>query len=82
MADAAARLGLRLSTHEKERIARAAALHGLPVSAFVREAVLREAENTIAHPPHERSGSLAARLRGRATTRMSTDEILQLTRDA
>ena len=41
-----------------------------------------EAENTIAHPPRHPRGSLASRLRGRATAGMSTDEILQLTRSA
>lgn len=82
MTNTAARLDLRLNARDKNRIARAAVLRGLPVSAFVRETVLREAEATIAHPPRQRSGSLAARLRGRATTRMSTDEIMQLTRGA
>lgn len=45
---AVARLDLRLEPHDKERITRAAALRGLPVSSFVREAVLREADATIA----------------------------------
>ncbi|HET8553802.1 MAG TPA: DUF1778 domain-containing protein [Rhodanobacteraceae bacterium] len=76
---AAARLDLRLSPADKARIHRAADLRGVPVSAFVRDAVLREAETVIARP---RRGSLAARLRGRATAGMSTDEIMQLTRDA
>lgn len=78
----AARLEVRLDDRDKERIARAAALRGVPVAAFVREAVLREAENTIAHPPRHPRGSLAGRLRGRATASMSTDEIMQLTRSA
>lgn len=43
-----ARLDLRLDAHDKRRIAKAAALRGLPVSAFVRQAVLREADNAIA----------------------------------
>ncbi|TAA38474.1 DUF1778 domain-containing protein [Pseudoxanthomonas winnipegensis] len=43
-----ARLDLRLATHDKERIARAAALRGMPVSSFVRDAVLREADAAIA----------------------------------
>lgn len=80
MAHNIARLDLRLNARDKDRIARAAALRGVPVSAFVREAVLREAEATIEQPPQHRSGSLAARLRGRATARMSTDEIMRLTR--
>lgn len=44
----AARLDLRLDARDKERIARAAALRGMPVSAFVRNAVLREADTAIA----------------------------------
>jgi uncharacterized protein (DUF1778 family) len=44
----AARLDLRLSPTDKDRIARAADLRGVPVSAFVRNAVLREAENVMA----------------------------------
>ena len=76
------RLDLRLSVEDKNRLRRAAKLHGLPVATFVREAALREAETTIAHPPKARDGSLAARLRGRATARMGSDEILRLTRGA
>ena len=74
------RLDLRLSVEDKNRLRRAAELHGLPVATFVREAALREAETTIAHPPKARRGGLAARLRGRATVRMGTDEIMRLTR--
>lgn len=76
------RLDLRLSVEDKNRLRRAAELHGLPVATFVREAALREAETTIAHPPKARLGSLAGRLRGRATTRLCTDEIMKLTRGA
>lgn len=43
-----ARLDLRLDAADKARIARAADLRGVPVSAFVREAVLREAESVMA----------------------------------
>ncbi len=43
-----ARLDLRLNPSDKERIARAADLRGVPVSAFVRDAVLREAESVMA----------------------------------
>ena len=82
MTAAADRLDLRLSIEDKNRLRRAAELQGLPVATFVREAALREAEGTIAHPPAARTASLAARLRGRATARMSTDEIIQLTRGA
>jgi len=74
------RLDLRLSAEDKNRLRRAAGLHGMPVAAFVREAALREAETTIARPPKARRGSLAARMRGRATARMGTDEIMKLTR--
>lgn len=77
-----ARLELRLGSAEKDRITRAAALRGQPVSAFVRDAVLREAEATIAQPKKSKRDSLAAKLRGRATARLSTDEIMQLTRGA
>lgn len=48
MTTSAARLDLRLDSQDKERIARAAALRGVAISAFVRDAVLREAENAIA----------------------------------
>ena len=48
MTSSAARLDLRLDSQDKERIARAAALRGVAISAFVRDAVLREAENAIA----------------------------------
>jgi uncharacterized protein (DUF1778 family) len=43
-----ARLDLRLSEKDRERIARAAALVGLPLAAFVRTAVLREVDRTDA----------------------------------
>jgi len=76
------RLDLRLSAEDKNRIRRAADLHGVPLAAFVREAALREAEVVIAHPPKARAGSLSARLRGRATARLSTVEIMKLTRGA
>jgi uncharacterized protein (DUF1778 family) len=42
------RLDLRLSEKDRERIDRAAALAGLPLAAFVRIAVLREADRTVA----------------------------------
>ena len=48
MTAAAARLDLRLESRDKDRIAKAAALRGMPVSSFVRDAVLREAEAAIA----------------------------------
>lgn len=43
-----ARLDLRLSAKDRERIDRAAALAGLPLATFVRTAVLREADRTVA----------------------------------
>jgi uncharacterized protein (DUF1778 family) len=43
-----ARLDLRLSVKDRDRISRAAALAGLPLAAFVRTAVLREADRTVA----------------------------------
>lgn len=45
---AAARLDLRLTEKDKSRIARAASLRGMPVSTFVRDAVLREADTVMA----------------------------------
>ncbi|TAN02792.1 MAG: DUF1778 domain-containing protein [Rhodanobacteraceae bacterium] len=45
---AAARLDLRLNANDKSRIARAASLRGLPVATFVRDAVLRAADNVVA----------------------------------
>jgi hypothetical protein len=82
MTAAANRLDLRFSAGDKSRIRRAAALHGMPMAAFVREAALREADTVIAHPPTARPHNLSARLRGRATVRLGTDEITRLTRDA
>ena len=41
-------LDLRLDAADKARITRAADLRGVPLSAFVRDAVLREAENVMA----------------------------------
>jgi uncharacterized protein (DUF1778 family) len=43
-----ARLDLRLSVRDRERIDRAACLVGLPLATFVRTAVLREADRTVA----------------------------------
>ncbi len=48
MTNAAARLDLRIDARDKDRIARAAALRGMAVSALVRSAVLREADTAIA----------------------------------
>lgn len=48
MTTAAARLDLRLNPADKARINRAADLRGVPVSTFVRDAVLREAETVMA----------------------------------
>ena len=45
---ATARLDLRLNPADKARITRAADLRGAPLSAFVRDAVLRETENVMA----------------------------------
>lgn len=78
-----ARLDLRLNPKDKARIERAAGVRGVPVSAFVRDAVLREADSVVAAGSGSRKArSLVARLRGRATSRMSTDEIMRLTRGA
>jgi uncharacterized protein (DUF1778 family) len=129
---AAARLDLRLNPGDKARITRAAELRGIPVSVFVRDAVLHEAESVMesdlsvtlspeesrrvlaamdksfkpsarlkkamergltvalaqgedgdaADAPRRSVTSLAGRLRRRATARMSTDEIMRLTRGA
>ncbi|MDO4681643.1 MAG: DUF1778 domain-containing protein [Lautropia sp.] len=43
-----ARLDLRLSPADKQRIVKAATLRGLPVSTFVRSTLLREAETALA----------------------------------
>ena len=48
MTHSTARLDLRLEARDKDRITRAAALRGVPVAAFVRDAVLREADAAIA----------------------------------
>ena len=47
MSQSAARLDLRLNAADKARIARAADIRGIPVSTFVRDAVLREAEQVM-----------------------------------
>ncbi|MDZ7801161.1 MAG: DUF1778 domain-containing protein [Trueperaceae bacterium] len=80
MATTTDRLDLRLSTTDKDRLRRGAARAGVSVAAFVREAAVREADAILAHPPDARTGTLAARLRGRATARLSTDEIMRMTR--
>lgn len=82
MTATADRLDLRLSSEDKNRLRRAAAKQGMPVAAFVRAAALREAEVVVAQTHKTRRGSLAARLRGRATARLSTDAIMRLTRGA
>lgn len=48
MTTTTARLDLRLSARDKSRIARAAALRGMPVATFVRNTVLREVDAAIA----------------------------------
>lgn len=48
MTTTTARLDLRLDACDKGRIARAAALRGMAISAFVRDAVLREADTALA----------------------------------
>jgi len=82
MSTNAERLDLRLSVEDKKRLRRAAALKRMPLAAFVREAALHEADTTLTHPPRARRGSLSARLRGRATAGLGTDEIMRLTRRA
>lgn len=82
MTATADRLDLRLSSEDKDSLRRAAALKGVPLAAFVRDAALHEAESTLAHLSKARRGSLAARLRGCATARLSTDAIMQHTRGA
>lgn len=78
-----ARLDLRLNPKDKARIERAADLRGLPVSAFVRDAVLREAEYVVAAGSASgNAGAMIARMRGRATSRLSTEQIMKLTRGA
>lgn len=43
-----ARFAVRLNAADMARITRAATLHGMPLSAFVRDAALREADVAIA----------------------------------
>lgn len=82
MSTQTARLDLRLTDADKQRIERAAILLDMPISAFVREAVLREADQAIARPHAKRGTTLSQQLRGRATTRLGTAEIMRLTRGA
>lgn len=77
---ATARLDLRLDAKDKDRIAHAAELLGVPLATFVRQAALREAASVSAEGTAD--VALSARLRGRATLRLSTDDIMRLTRDA
>lgn len=76
MSHATDRLDLRLSAEDKQRIVAAAALNGVPVAAFVRDAALREATLAIDRASRHGANGLAARLRGRAT-----EGIPLLTRD-
>lgn len=46
-----ARLDFRLHPTDKARISRAADMCGVSLSMFVRDAVLREAENVVPHIP-------------------------------
>lgn len=46
---AAARLDLRLDSREKDRIAHAANLRGVPLATFIRDAALHEAEQVVAN---------------------------------
>lgn len=71
MTTCAARLDPRRNARDKDCIGHAAALRGMPMAVFVREAVLREAESPLTHPPEARPGSLAACLRERASSGMS-----------
>ena len=41
------RIDVRLARRDKDRLAKAAAIRGMPLSAFVRDAALREAGATI-----------------------------------
>lgn len=50
MPTTAIRLTLRLSASDKALVTLAAKLQGVPVSVFMRNAVLREAERAIAAP--------------------------------
>ncbi|MFA5522247.1 MAG: hypothetical protein WCY98_09990 [Castellaniella sp.] len=87
---ATARLDLRMAARDKEKIMLAAHSRGVPVATFVRmaalhaaDAVMHETGAAAPSPPLKAdAGTLADRLRGRASTRMSTDEIMQLMRDA
>ena len=81
---ATARLDLRMKVEDKDKIARAAHLRGIPVATFVRLAALREANAVRAKEtaPIGFKRQVAAQLRGRATARWSTDEIMRLTRGA
>ena len=81
---ATARLDLRMKVEDKDKIARAAHSRGIPVATFVRLAALREANavSTDETAPTGFKREVAAQLRGRATARWSTDEIMRLTRGA
>jgi uncharacterized protein (DUF1778 family) len=57
MPTAAIRLALRLSASDKALVTHAAKLLGVPVSVFMRNAVLREAERVIAAPRLVPNGS-------------------------
>lgn len=86
------RLDIRLSAEDKDYIRLAAEAVGAPVASFVREAAMSYAVEVLGKPVHSakkkpvRRGAkkltLSERMRGKATTGLTTDEIMKLTRDA
>ena len=76
MTATADRLDLRLSSEDKNRLRRAAALKSMPVAAFVREAALLEADATISRPPKAPRGSLVAHI-GRHARGVLDDEVVR-----
>ena len=86
------RLDIRLSAEDKDYIRLAAEAVGAPVASFVREAAMSYAVEVLGKPvqsakkkPARRGAkklTLSERMRGKATTGLSTDEIMKLTRDA
>ena len=74
------RVGVTLSASEADRVRRAAALCGVSVAVFVRQAVVRKADLVLAHPMTGQAYRVSARLRGRVTSGSRTDEIMRLTR--
>lgn len=89
MATTTDRLDIRLSPEDKDYIREAAERIGTPVASFVREAAVEYASTVLSLPkvkkrPQRRAArklSLSEQMRGKATSGLSTEDIMKLMRD-